>query len=156
MVLVWKTYLRPLLEYATVVWNPISLRTSLDIERVQRRFTRLVPSVQSLRYHDRLKKLGLESLARRRLIADLVMTYKILFQQTTLNPDDFFVRNPRLSRGHSQKLRKRKAVRIAERQFFGNRVINDWNSLPQEVVESTSVRVFREKLRAHLTVKDIT
>jgi hypothetical protein len=49
------------------------------IENVQRRFTKYLPGLSSLPYHQRLAKLNLESLELRRLRIDLVLLYKILF-----------------------------------------------------------------------------
>lgn len=100
MVLVWKTYVRPIVEYASVVWNPVSLAQSMDLERVQRRFTKLIWAVRNLPYQDRLKNLGLETLHRRRLIADLVMTFLILHGSCDLDVGEFFTLNQRPSRRH--------------------------------------------------------
>lgn len=152
LLLVWKTCLRSLLEYASVVWNPISLKCSMDIERLQRRFTRLVYRVRNLPYPDRLRALSLETLHGRRLFADLVMTYKIIRGHTSLNANDFFKTNSRISRGHCWKLVKPIARKLCARQFLCSRVVNDWNALPPLVVEAQSVQTFRRLLREHLSL----
>ena len=33
---------------------------------------------------------------------------------------------------------------------FGNRVVNDWNSLPDSVVQATSVDAFKGRLDRHM------
>ena len=49
------TFIRPFLEFAVPVWSPI-LKSDCDlIERVQHRATKLIPSINSLSYEDRLK-----------------------------------------------------------------------------------------------------
>jgi hypothetical protein len=75
----YKVYVRPLLEYNTSVWSPFSAQQITTIENVQRKFTKCLPGLNKLPYHQRLAKLDLESLELRRLRADLVLTYKIVF-----------------------------------------------------------------------------
>ena len=64
------TYLdevRPNLEYAQSVWCPYLKKHIELIENVQRRSTRLIPSLKKIPYEDRLRKLELPSLRFRRL-----------------------------------------------------------------------------------------
>ena len=48
------------------------------MERVQKRFTRMLPGIEDISYEERLEKLGLFSLERRRLRGDLIEVYKIM------------------------------------------------------------------------------
>ncbi len=53
-------------------------------------------------------------------------------------------------RGHPLKLRKDRS-RLDLRKFtFSQRVVNMWNDLPAEVVTASSVKMFKNKLEAHL------
>ena len=55
-------------------------------------------------------------------------------------------------RGHSLKLKKERSRLEIRRCFFSQRIVNDWNSLPQHVVEATSVNSFKnalDKLQRH-------
>lgn len=72
------TYVRPLVEYCTPVWNPHYNYLINKIESVQRHFTKRVNGLKNVPYNDRLKSLGLQSLERRRLNFDLILVYKIL------------------------------------------------------------------------------
>lgn len=75
----FKVYVRPLLEYNSSVWSP-SLKNLIELlESVQRRFTKRIFGLYNLTYHQRLICLGLESLELRRLRADLLLVYKIVF-----------------------------------------------------------------------------
>jgi len=65
MLSLYKTLVRPHLEYCTVAWSPHYVKDRVLLERVQRRFTRMVPELKGLSYPDRLKKLGLWSLEER-------------------------------------------------------------------------------------------
>ena len=58
----YKSLVRPHLEYATGVWSPQYKKDMIAIENIQRRATRLLPSFKDKTYHKRLKSLGLPSL----------------------------------------------------------------------------------------------
>ena len=53
----FQALVRPHLEYAAAVWSPYKIRDIENIENVQRRATRLVPSLKSLDYPERLRRL---------------------------------------------------------------------------------------------------
>ena len=74
----YKSLVRPHLEYATSVWSQMFKKDSITLENVQRRATRLVNSLSGRTYEDRLKTLGLPTLEYRRLRADVIQVYKIL------------------------------------------------------------------------------
>jgi len=59
------------------------------IETVQRRFTKRLPGFYSLYYAERLKRLNLPSLELRRLHADLIYCYKVVFGLTDLETSGF-------------------------------------------------------------------
>ena len=72
------TYVRPILEYNSVVWSPVLKCEIGALERVQRRFTKRLRGMKELSYIDRLTKLELITLELRRLHNDLVMRYEIV------------------------------------------------------------------------------
>ena len=57
------TYIRPTLEYASVVWNPHLQKDINKLERIQRAATRWVPELRELSYEERLQALNLTTLA---------------------------------------------------------------------------------------------
>ena len=75
----FKVYVRPLLEYATCVWSPHYIYAIDNIEAVQRKFTKRLKGCKDMEYPERLSYLHLQSLERRRLTADLILTYIIIF-----------------------------------------------------------------------------
>ena len=137
-------YVRPLFEYCFSVWNPHHRHLINRLERVQRRFTRTIPSVSRLPYLTRLNILGLKSLEHRRLIADLCLCYKILngLIDSTL-VTSFESSGYQATRGHCYKLRSGLHKIDATKFFFSNRIIKSWNALPHDVVNSTSYSRFR-------------
>ena len=70
----YNSYVRPHLEYCIQAWRPYHRG---DIERVQRRATKLVPSLRRLSYEDRLKQLNMYSLERRSKRGDMIQVYKM-------------------------------------------------------------------------------
>ena len=59
------------------------------LEAVQRRFTKKLSGLQAFPYTERLKLLGLERLEVRRIRADLLFVYKLLFGFTALRAEDY-------------------------------------------------------------------
>ena len=51
----YKSIVRPHLEYASTVWSPMFKKDKILIENVQHHATRLVKSIKHLPYEDRLK-----------------------------------------------------------------------------------------------------
>jgi len=74
----YKSLVRPHVEYCTPVWSPCYQKDKTLIERVQHRFTRMIPGFSKLPYCERLKRLGLWSLEERRNRADLIEVFKIV------------------------------------------------------------------------------
>ena len=68
----YKSLVRPQLEYTSQVWSPYTKRKIMAIERVQRRATKFILKCDfSITYHERLVKLGLLPLKFRREVSDL-------------------------------------------------------------------------------------
>ena len=65
--MLYKTYIRPHLEYAVQAWSPHLKKDIALLEKVQRRATKLIPCIRHLSYADRLKETKLYSLEQRRL-----------------------------------------------------------------------------------------
>jgi hypothetical protein len=152
------TYVRPLLEYDTVVWSPFLLGDISSIEKVQRHFTRRLRGMDGFSYLERLDRLGLETLEERRIRFDLVEAFRIIKGISVLRFDDFFqFKNDGRTRGHQLQLRMRIVPRLeVYRNFFANRVINMWNQLPDDAVNAVTVTQFKarisgEFLRRHRT-----
>nr|VZI09207.1 unnamed protein product [Spirometra erinaceieuropaei] len=145
---VFRTFVRPQLEFAIQAWKPWTSKDLSILEKVQRRATKLVSGQGSLPYETRLSNLGLFPLSYRQLRGDLIQTFRILRgQDCCLVPTDFFeLATTTNLRGHPLKLRVTGAKLDTRKFFFSNRVIEAWNALPAGVVMSTSVEAFKRNL----------
>ena len=144
--LVYKSLIRPILEYCSVIWYPLFKGDAVEIEKVQRRATKLVPGLRELSYTERLKKLNLTTLAYRRKRADVIQVYRIINKIDNIPFDTFFTLNTHGTRGHQYKLDKPRSNTRCRQNFFSQRVINIWNDLPQNVVEAPSINSFKNQL----------
>ena len=90
-------------------------------------------------------------LERRRLREDLIETFKILTGREHVNYSKFFELADVTSglRGHSLKLFKPRCHTTARPNFFSLRIVNEWNKLPQDVVEAPSTNTFKNRLDRH-------
>jgi hypothetical protein len=138
------TYVRPVLEYNSCVWSPHQICDINLVERVQRYFTRRI-TPKDTPYHERLTMCGLETLEERWLRADLKEVYRMLSSGEDFSP--FFLPLISRTRGHNKRLKISYSIRKdCSKYFFAHRAIKIWNSLPDDIVNSVSLPVFRRKL----------
>ena len=72
MVRLYKSLVRPHLEYYSPVWSPHYRKDKMLLVKVQHRFTRLFDDLKELEYNERFQKLKLWTLEDRRNRADLL------------------------------------------------------------------------------------
>ena len=151
----YKSLVRPVLEYCSTVWCTNTKTMSEKLERVQRRATKIVTQISNLDYPSRLKRLNLPSLVYRRRRADVLQIYRILSGIDHLNSNLIVqLDNSNRTRGHSKKLIKPRVTSTIKQHTLGYRVIQDWNSLPEEVVTAENVNVFKTRLEKFWEDKD--
>ena len=75
--LLYCSMVRPHLEYAVSSWCPYLEKDVNELEKVQRRATKLIPELHDLDYKERLNSLQLTDLSTRRLRGDLIQMYKV-------------------------------------------------------------------------------
>ncbi len=76
--------MRPHLEYAIQANCPYLKKDIYHLERIQRAATRWVKGLRDVSYEKRHRELKLQSLEKRRIRNDLVLTHKIMFHQIDL------------------------------------------------------------------------
>ena len=142
----YKTYVRPLMEYAVTVWDPHTQKSVDRLEAIQRRAARFV-----LRRHRNtssvsamLDELRWPSLEDRRRTARLSMLYRIRHDLVCVDGIKGKLQPPpaRPRRGHDQQYAQLQCRTQYHQQSFLPRTICDWNSLPQDVVEAKTIDTF--------------
>eukprot|EP00916_Digyalum_oweni_P025776 GHVL01042440.1.p1 GENE.GHVL01042440.1~~GHVL01042440.1.p1 ORF type:complete len:204 (-),score=13.42 GHVL01042440.1:13-624(-) len=147
----FKGLIRPILEYGNIIWSPSLKKDAMLIESIQRRATKMVPELKEMEYEDRLRALNLPSLTYRRLRGDLIEAYKLTHGMYNVDSETLLpkCKNDR-TRGHQYKLEKRASRLDIRKNFFGLRVVGNWNSLPEYVVNAPSVNSFKGRLDGNL------
>ena len=113
--------------------------------------TRLIPGwADKYTYEQRLRKLHLTTLDTRRLRADLIKVFKMINQMDNVNLSDFFQINYNNTRGHEYKFQKTRARLDIRKYSFSSRVVNEWNNLSMEAVQSTTLNGFKKHVDRHL------
>ena len=142
----YKTYIRPIMEYAPTVWDPHTQRAINMLVAVQRRAARFVmrryrntSSVSAM-----LDELDWPSLQHRRRTARLSMLYKI--QHNLAHVDSIKSQlHPlptRQRRGHDQQFTIPQCRTQYHQNSFLPRTIKQWNGLPQEAIEANTIDTF--------------
>jgi len=133
MLSLYKTLVRPQVISA---WNPHYRKDKVLIEKVQRRFTKMINNMEGNTYVERLQCLKLWTLEERRNKQDFIEVFKMCNGLLRLKPNELFTLddNIRGTREHSWKL-----VKV----FFSNTVINRWNQLDQRAVGASSINAFK-------------
>ena len=118
----YKAIIRTHLEYFIQAWRPYRTKDIDKLERIQRRTTKMIPELRDLSYESRLLQCGLTTLENRRLRGDQIEVFKIV----NGNED------------------------VDRKYSFSQRVINEWNKLPNDCVNASSVNMFKNKIDRYL------
>ena len=148
----YKFLVRPRLDYCIQVWNPHLCKEITQLEAVQKRATKMISKFKDLSYIERLKETHLTTLQTRRIRADAIQVFKIIIGQDAINFKNFFVLNNNNNRGHTFKLLKLRFNKDIGKFNFRNRVCNFWNSLPDTVIDSSSLNIFKNKIDEYLRI----
>ena len=138
---------RPHLDYAVQFWSPYYRMDINRLESIQRRMTKMICGMRNLSYEERLKRLNLHSLERRRVRGDLIEVYKWIMG---LNKGDLnkilIVSEQSRTRSNGYKLDKFRFRKEIGRNWFTNRVVDEWNGLSEHVVGADSISCFKRRL----------
>lgn len=146
----YKSFVRCHLEYANSVWNPCTSGLIRDIEKIQKRATKYLQCCKHMSYIDRLKFLNLPTLRYRRLRGDMIEVYRTL--QNLYDPQTvpLLTRNmDSRTRGNVLKLAVQRSRLDIRKYSFCNRVVKYWNLLPNFVINSVSLNIFKTNLDKH-------
>ena len=155
MTTLYKSLVRSLLEYCCPLWDPVKVTEIQLLEGVQRTFTRCVGGLEKMNYWERLSRLKMMSLQRRRERYIILMMWKILnnvvpnccdvkFTETSRHGTRAIV--PSLSRSSSSSNQTLYDSSFAVR---GPRL---WNIVPENVKAAVSFDSFKNSLSDFLAL----
>jgi ribonuclease P/MRP protein subunit RPP40 len=142
----YKSLVRPKLEYAVQAWRPHLQKDINLLEKVQRRATKLIYSLRINPMMRRLKALKLTTLEIRRTRGDLIEVFKIFKGFDQIDSGRFFEVVESYTRGHNMKIFKTGCHLDCRKYFFSNRVVNLWNKLPSDVIACDTIGNFKARL----------
>ena len=155
MMCLYKALIRSRLEYSSAVWNPLKQADIATLESVQRNFTSRIAGIKELSYYDRLKKLNILSLQRRRERFIIIQMFKIINKLTPNYLEFELYKNER--RGLKVKVPplNRKASQRARSLYdasFGVVGPKLWNTLPKELTLIKKKNPFKAELSKYLSL----
>ena len=154
MLTLFKSMVRSILEYCCAVWDPHRIGDIQTLESVQRHFTRRIAGCSNLDYWDRLKKLKLLSLQRRRERYRIIHVWKIL---NNAAPNDIGMefyqqsRNGTKARVPNFNAKAQASYSTLYDHSFGVKAARLWNLLPRHVNNQETLTGFKEALGAFLS-----
>ena len=74
----YRSYVRPHLECCIQFWSSINEKDAEMLEEVQRRTTKMIPSLRNLSHWERLKMLNMFLLRHKRLKGDMIEVFKMI------------------------------------------------------------------------------
>ena len=151
--IIFKSFIRPHLEYAIPVWRPYYNKDIKMIESVQRRASRLVPELKRLHYDERLLHLNLTKMVFRHERGDLIQMFKIVNSYESISIPVSIIENScsdcpsHNTRSHKLKI-KLETIRCCRprEKYFINRIGSIWNGLPGDIVNEKTTNGFKAKL----------
>ena len=127
----YKATVRPHLEYCIQAWRPYRKK--------------------DLSYESRLLQCGLTTLETRRLRGDQIEVFKVVNGYEDVDRNMFFkLKEGSRTRGHKAALVKEQCRLDMRKYSFSQRVINEWNKLPNDCVNASSVNMFKNRIDRYL------
>ena len=156
VVRLYKSFVRPILEYSCLIWNPYTVGYINKIERVQKRMCRMIPAVRQLSYRDQLAHLNLHSLRARRIRYQLIFMFKLYKTITKVEFDNYFtLAINKKTRGHSVAVLAQHANNNFRLNFFTVSAIALWNKLSQYEISAPTLPIFKLRLHDFFMNQDI-
>ena len=148
----YHTYVRPLVEFSTPVFNPTEVYLIDKLEKVQKvavkniflRSPELRPHFNAP-YEQKLEMLGIESLESRRNKFDLIFLNDYLSGKVTCKLD-LSVRNS-ITRGSNKKIELPNSKKVIKRNFFTFRTASKYIKLPRNL-QYTQPKLFKQGIMA--------
>lgn len=144
--LLYKTNIRPILEYACTIWDPWTVTDITKLERVQTLAARFVVQNYTRYFSASQTKenLGWNTLQNRRKTFRLKFLHSIYHNRSGLNRDSY-IKAPEYTsarRDHPLKIKEYRCRTELFKMSFFPKTVSEWNRLPSDVVSLSSSDAF--------------
>ena len=146
--LLYLTFVRSYIGYASEVWAPSTIGSITKIESLQRRATKFILNThwqEDISYHERLSRLNLLPLTYWHEVKDLIFYFKCRAGHYTLPIADYVKpKGTRLTRHSSDQdvLIPKCRTKLFQFSYF-NRIAKLWNTLPVSTRTLSSLNQFK-------------
>ena len=113
----------------------------------------MIPELRDLSCESRLLQCGLTTLETRRLRGDQIEVFNIVngYENVDRNTCMFFkLKEGSRTREHKAALVKEQCRLDMRKSSFSQKVINEWNKLPNDCVNASIVNMFRNRIDRYL------
>ena len=151
----FKTFVRPKLEYCAPAWRPWMKKDINKLESVQRRAVKMIQGLRGKTYEEKLKELDLETLEERRRRGDMITCYKMPNGLEDTDSKRFFdlvdLEPTRVTRHTTNQLNLKQGSFQTElrKHAFAIRAPKMWNALPNQVREARTLNLFKNRYDDH-------
>eukprot|EP00116_Pleurobrachia_bachei_P004793 sb/3465055/ len=145
----FESLVRCKLEYCSPLWSPYKIGDIQALENIQRFFTRRIEGMENLDYWERMKKLHLMSLQRRRERYTIIQLWKINSGVAPNSTGIRFYHHERLGiKAEVPSLYSGAQKSVSTKYFnsFGVRAARLWNTLPKDVNTAETLDMFKVML----------
>jgi hypothetical protein len=145
---------RPHLEFSVTAWAPWLEGDKQILEKVQEKAINAISGLAAQTYAEKCKELGIETLAERRDIHDMLQVYKILNGTGNIDYTGLFTKinretaRTRLAAGHDNLVIKQARTDV-RKHSFSVRVVQKWNGLPDAINQSRNADMFKNRLKEY-------
>ena len=118
------TYVRAIIEYGSSIWSPVYQSDIYNYiynyiyEFIHKHFTKRLYGLSDFNYIERLKRLDIDTLEKRRLYCDLTLCYKMIYSHQTLVFTDYFIINNAKTRNNNNYKFKEQPSKVNIRSNF--------------------------------------
>lgn len=154
----FRTYCRPHLEYCVPAWSPWTQGDKDILENVQKRAINMVTNFKGRTYEEKLAEAGMVTLEERRRRGDLIQVYRVMNGVDNVDPSTWFTMAE--VRGGAAATRQTQGFMNIQgshwtrgegnlevrKNFWSQRVPDQWNSLPDEVKSADTLNNFKNGL----------
>ena len=157
LVPLYKSFVRPKLEFAIQAWSPWQEGDKKALEKIQERMIRMLSDAQGETYEDKLKNVNLTTLTERRERGDAIEAFKTLNGINKVDRNKWFNieqddaratrRNTEITEEGERRrdnVLKEEAARLeVRRNFYTVRAAKIWNGIPEKVRVQKSTNAFK-------------